>query len=282
MINAVEQSESVDTMRNVAVILAGGIGQRMGSDVPKQFLEVDGKPIIVYTLENFERNPSVTDVLIVCNPEWIDHCNDLVERFGLGKVRWVVPGGKTSHDSTRNGVFFLKDVLEPSDFVIIHDAARPVLPQMAIDNMLDLAHEAGNASLAIPCYETVIRTEDKKSGIDEIDRDTIMRVQTPQAYRFSLLTDLYDKAEADGRHDFVYADLVAIHYGVRIYFSKGFINNLKITKPEDLHLFGYLLGLSEEELYQRSRRFFAASFAFFISTASSYIRCIFSTYAAYE
>lgn len=236
-------------MKNVVIILAGGVGKRMGAPMPKQFIHVNGKPVIIHTIENFERNEQIDSVLIVCNTDWIDHVKGLVDDYKLKKVKWVVNGGETSHDSTRNGLFHLRNILEPDDFVIIHDAARPILPQAAIDEMLRVAHKEGNASLAIPCYETVIYTDDQVSGIEELDRSKLMRVQTPQAYRFSEILPLYDRAEAEDRHDFIYADLVAIHYGKRIFFSRGFVNNIKITRPEDVPLCESLMGFSEEQLF---------------------------------
>ena len=235
-------------MKTVAIILEGGIGQRMGSSIPKQFLEVNGKPIIIHTIENFERNPRIDSVIVVCNPEWIDHVKTLIDKYGLKKVDKVVEGGSTSHDSTRNGIFSLRDELGSDDYIVIHDAVRPILPQRAINEMLDVAIREGNASLAIPCYETVIYTDDQVSGDKELDRSKLMRVQTPQAYRYSQILPLYDRAEKENRHDFIYADLVAINYGVRIFFSSGFINNIKVTKPEDLPLCEYLMGLDEEQI----------------------------------
>ena len=236
-------------MRNVVVILAGGVGTRMGTAMPKQFIDVNGKPVIVHTISNFEKNDKIDSVLIVCNADWMDHVKKLVDEYDLKKVKWVVKGGKTSHDSTRNGLFHLRDILEPDDFVIIHDAARPILPQGAIDEMIRVAHKEGNASLAIPCYETVIYTDDQISGIEELERSKLMRVQTPQAYRFSEILPLYDKAEAENKHDFIYADLVFIHYGKRVFFSRGFVNNIKITRPEDVPLCESLMGFSEDQLF---------------------------------
>ena len=235
-------------MKNIAVILAGGKGQRMGASIPKQFIEIKRKPIIIHTIENFERNPNIDSILIVCNPNWIDHIWELIHSFDLKKIRWVVEGGQTSHDSTRNGLFYLKDKIDPDDFVIIHDAVRPILPQTIINEMLDIAQREGNASVAIPCYETVIYTEDQVSGIEELDRNKLMRVQTPQAYRYSLILPLYERAEEEGRHDFVYADLVAVNYGVKIFFSRGFINNIKVTKPEDIPFCEYIMGLDEKQI----------------------------------
>lgn len=236
-------------MKVIAEILAGGVGSRMGLGFPKQFLEVDGKPILIYTLNNFQINAQIDEILLVCNPEWIDHAKELIDKYQITKVKWIVPGGNTVHDSTRNGIFFLQDIAEPDDYIIIHDAARPILPQLAINDVLKVAIEHGNASLAIPCYETVILTKDGISGTEDIDRSTIMRIQTPQAYKYDLIKRLYEQAEMDNIHDIVYADLVAIHYGERVFFSKGFTNNIKVTRPEDVPLFKSLIKFSDNQLY---------------------------------
>ena len=152
-------------MKHVAIILAGGSGTRMGGAMPKQFLSLMDKPVIVYTLENFQRNENIDEILVVCIKDWIEHLKEILDEFKIPKVKWIVEGGATGHDSSRNGIFFLKDKLEDGDQVIIHDAARPILPQQAINEMLKVSHEKGNASLAIPCYETVLFTEDGgKSG----------------------------------------------------------------------------------------------------------------------
>lgn len=236
-------------MKHVAIILAGGSGTRMGGAMPKQFLSLNDKPVIVHTLERFQNNESIDAILIVCIKDWIEHLKEILDEFKMPKVKWIVDGGDTSHDSTRNGIFFLKDKLSDDDQVIIHDAARPILPQQSINEMLRVSHEKGNASLAIPCHETILYTQDGLSGDKQLDRSSIMRIQTPQAYNYKLIRSVYEKAEADGKHDFIYADLVCIHYGVRIYFSKGFTNNIKITRKEDIPLCKSLMKFSEEELF---------------------------------
>ena len=197
-------------MKNHVIILAGGIGSRVGGPMPKQFLSLNDKPVIVHTLENFERNPQITGITIVCVKEWIEYLKEMLIEYKIEKVTEVIEGGETGHDSTRNGIFSLRSKLSDNDFVIIHDAARPILPQAAINNMLEVAHEKGNASLAIPCYETVIYTDDGKCGDKQLDRSSIMRIQTPQAYNYSSILKLYDQAEKENKHDFVYADLVLI------------------------------------------------------------------------
>lgn len=236
-------------MKTVALILAGGIGKRMGVPLPKQFLEIKGKPVLVHTLSNFQRNDSVDSIVVVCVSDWIEYTWDLVKKYNLSKVEAIIPGGDTSHDSTRNGIFHLRRTLGKGDVVIIHDAARPILPQKAIDEMLRIAKDNGNASLAIPCYETVIYTDDQLSGNKELDRSHLMRVQTPQAYEYSSILELYERAEKEDRHDFIYADIVAVEYGMTVYFSKGFTNNIKITKQEDIPLCEYLMDIPEDQLF---------------------------------
>lgn len=236
-------------MKNYVIILAGGIGSRVGGAMPKQFLSLSDKPIIVHTLENFERNSNIDGIVIVCVKDWFSHLRKILCEYKFSKVIDVVEGGESGHDSTRNGIFSLRGKLSSDDFVIIHDAARPILPQGAIEEMLRVAHEKGNASLAIPCYETVIYTDNGLSGDKKLDRSKIMRIQTPQAYRYGEILPLYEKAEAENKHDFIYADLVLIYYGKTVYFSKGFTNNIKITRKEDIPLCKALMSFSEKELY---------------------------------
>lgn len=235
-------------MKIHVIILAGGIGSRMQADRPKQFIEIDGVPVIVKTLSNFQRNNRITGITVVCLKDWIPYFKELAVNYELSKVVDVVEGGSTGHDSTRNGVFSLKGKLAEDDLIVIHDAARPLVPQSIINKMLDKAVEHGNACTAIPIHETIILTDDQISGNSEIDRSKIMRVQTPQAYRFDLICPLYERAEADNLHNFIYANTMAIHYGTRIYFSDGFNSNVKITTKEDIAFYKALLQFDEEAL----------------------------------
>lgn len=230
------------------IILAGGVGSRVNADKPKQFIEINGVPVIVDTLNNFQRNERVTGITVVCLKEWIPYLKELIGRFNLTKVTNVVEGGATGHDSTRNGIFSLRDKLTADDFVIIHDAARPLVPQKIINDMLNVAFKNGNACTAIPCHDTVIKTEDYISGIEQIERSSFLRVQTPQAYRYGIIEPLYERAEQENRHDFIYANTMAIAYGTRIYFSKGFDCNIKITTKEDIAFYKAMSQFSEEEL----------------------------------
>ena len=235
--------------KNYVVLLAGGVGKRMGADVPKQFLEVKNKPIIVYSIENFQRNPQIEKIVVVCVREWIDYVHELVEKYGLTKVAWVIEGGNTGHDSIRNGVFFLTDKIQEDDFIIVHDAVRPVLPQKAIDEVIRVAHEKGNASSSIACHPPIVYTEDFESGISDIDREHVMLTASPQAFQYSLALKCYEKAELENKHNFTFTSSLLIHYGERVFFAKGTTNNIKITTKEDLALFSALLEVPEELLY---------------------------------
>jgi len=236
-------------MKNYVVLLAGGVGRRMGADVPKQFLEIDGKPIIAYSIEHFQRNDKIEKIVVVCVKEWIEYFKTIVKQYKLSKVEWIIEGGNTGHDSIRNGVFFLKDKIGQDDYIIIHDAVRPILPQKAIEEVLRVAHAKGNASSSIVCHPPIVYTEDFESGITDIDRDHVMLTASPQAYKYSLVLKLYEKAEKDNRHDFTFTSSMFIHYGERVFFAQGTTCNIKITRKEDLGLLRALLKVPEDLLY---------------------------------
>lgn len=236
-------------MKNYVIILAGGVGKRMGSDLPKQFIEVNGKPIFVHTIENFQRNKQIEKIVVVCVKEWLEHLKNLIQEYHLTKVEWVIEGGSTGHDSIKNGVFFLKDKIATDDFIIVHDAVRPVLPQKAIDEVLRVAHEKGNASSSIACHPPIVYTEDFESGVSDIDREHVMLTASPQAYKYSLALKCYEQAERENRNNFTFTSSLLIHCGERVYFAKGTTCNIKITRKEDLALFGALLNVPEELMF---------------------------------
>ena len=233
-------------MKNYVILLAGGVGKRMGAGIPKQFIEVKKKPIIIYTLESFQKNPQIEKIVIVCVKDWIDKVHNLVTEYCLNKVEWVIEGGNTGHDSIRNGVFFLKDKIGSDDFIVVHDAVRPIIPQDIINGVINVAHEKGNSAASIACHPPIVYTEDFKSGIKDVDREHVMLTASPQAFRYSLALKCYQQAEKDNLHDTTFTSSLLIHYGERVYFAKGTTCNIKITKKEDLALFESLLSIPEE------------------------------------
>ena len=236
-------------MKNYVVLLAGGVGKRMGADIPKQFLEVEGKPILVHTVEKFQKNSQIEKIVVVCVKEWMGHLRELVEKYSLTKVEWIIEGGDTGHDSIRNGVFYLRDRIKLEDYIIVHDAVRPVVPQKAIDDLLRVAHEKGNSVAATVCHPPIVYTEDFESGIKDIDREHIMLASSPQAFNYSLALRCYEQAEKENLHNTTFTSSLLIHCGERVYFAKGTTSNIKITTKGDLALFRALLKVPEEDLY---------------------------------
>lgn len=236
-------------MKNYVILLAGGVGKRMQSDIPKQFIEVDNKPIIVYAIENFQRNPKIEKIIVVCLKDWIEHVESLIKKYSLTKVECVIEGGNTGHDSTRNGILFLRNKITSDDFVIVHDAVRPILPQKAINEVIRVAHVNGNASSSIECHPPIVYTDDFISGITDIDREHVMLTASPQAFKYSLVLDCYLKAEKENKHDFTFTSSLLIHYGKRVYFAKGTTCNIKVTRKEDIALFQALKAMPEELLF---------------------------------
>jgi len=236
-------------MKNYVILLAGGVGKRMNSDIPKQFLEVKGKSVIVYSIENFQRNPEIESIVVVCVKEWVDYLRKCISKYSLDKVKYIIEGGESGHDSIRNGIFFLRDKINLEDNVIIHDAVRPILPQKAINEVIRVASQKGNASSSIACHPPIVYKDDDESGIRDVDREKVMLTASPKAFRYSLALKCYLQAEEDNRHDFTFTSSLLIHYNERVYFAKGTTCNIKITKKEDLALFEALLSIPEEKMY---------------------------------
>lgn len=236
-------------MKNYVILLAGGVGKRMQTDIPKQFIEVDNKPIIVYAIENFQRNPQIEKIVVVCVKDWIERLKKIIEKYSLTKVEWIIEGGDTGHDSIRNGVFFLRDKINSDDYIIVHDAVRPVLPQKAIDEVIHVAYKNGNASSSIVCHPPIVYTDDFVSGIKDVDREHVMLTASPQAFKYSTALRCYLQAERENMHNFTFTSSLLIHCGERVYFAKGTTCNIKITTKEDLALFEALLKIPEEMLF---------------------------------
>jgi len=229
---------------NIAVILAGGVGRRMGSDTPKQFIEIDGKPIIIYTLERFENHPDIDAIEIVCLSSHIEEIKSLVNMYDIKKVKWIVPGGSTFQESVRNGVFNLKNKCNDDDILMIHMSVAPFIEDDIITDSISVCLKNGNAISVNPCL-LCMGMKSSESYTDEgIHRETLIGLNTPQSFLFGEIYDAYKIAVDENFLDTLEPHTTSLMYelGKRLYFSKGSQYNIKITTSKDLDLFeGYVL-----------------------------------------
>lgn len=223
---------------NYAIIIAGGSGRRLGQDIPKQFITVHDKPIIVYTLECFQRHPKIDKIGVVCLDGWIDVLRAYAEQYGIEKLSWIVKGGSTGQESIRNGVYKL-DGISDDDIVIIHDGVRPMISDEIISNVITVAEEHDNAISSTRYNEQVFVEQDIGTTRKFIPRENIRRVSTPQAYKYGLLRDAYHKAfeEGIGINGSSYTNTMMVDLGYTLHFSLGWDRNIKVTTKEDLQLF---------------------------------------------
>lgn len=222
-----------------ALIIAGGVGKRMGMDIPKQFIMVDGKPIIIYTLESFQAHPDVDQILVVCKEGWDETLWGYVHQYKLDKVKWIIKGGTLGQYSINNGVQFLKDLCDDDDIVVIHDGIRPLVDELVLSDVIVKAKEYGNAVTSMPYNEQIFVKKTEETTTQYIDRNTLRRVSTPQAYQFGKLSWAYDKAVAEdiGMTDSSYTNTMMVDLGETLHFAAGSDKNIKLTTTGDLHMF---------------------------------------------
>lgn len=226
---------------NVAIIIAGGVGSRMGQEIPKQFINVGEKPVIVYTLEAFQEHPLVDAIEVVCLAGWEQVLRAYARQYKIDKLKWVVKGGASGQESIRNGVYNFEVVLAEDDICIVHDGVRPMLDPEVITDVVRVAKERGNAVTSMPYNEQIFLVDKKDSATTTqyIPRETLRRVSTPQAYRFGLLDSKYHEAfeKGVGIDGSNYTNTMMVQLGVRLNFAVGSDRNIKLTTPENLEFF---------------------------------------------
>ena len=228
-------------MANVALLIAGGSGNRMHQDIPKQFITVNERPVIVYTLEAFENHPAIDAIAVVCIQGWEQVLWAYAKQFNITKLKYIVPGGKNGQDSIRNGVFELEKHFDKDDLVLIHDAIRPMVSAEIISDNIRVAREYGNAITVIPCAEAMMQTEDGVVSVGSYPRDRLKRTQTPQAFKIGDICDLHRRALEAGITNSVASCTLKIEMGEQVYFSAGSEKNIKLTTVEDIDIFKALL-----------------------------------------
>jgi 2-C-methyl-D-erythritol 4-phosphate cytidylyltransferase len=224
---------------NIAVIIAGGLGHRMGQDIPKQFINVFDKPVLIYTLEGFQKHPQIDAIEVVCIDGWHDVVWAYAKQFNIDKLKWVVSGGMSVQESIRNGVYNLEETCDDDDIVIIHDGIRPLVDETVLSDVIVKCHQYGNAVTSLPYNEQIFVADDDISTVKYIPRDALRRVSTPQAYKFGKLKQAYHEAfeKEIGIYGASYTNTMMVELGERLYFAAGSDKNIKLTTKEDLELF---------------------------------------------
>ena len=222
-----------------ALIFAGGTGKRMNTKtLPKQFLELHGKPIIIHTIEHFESHPEIKDIVVVCVDGWLDYCRDLLARFNIKKVSQVVPGGETGQMSIFNGLEALQEKYQGNDdYVLIHDGVRPLIDGETISKNIESVKKYGTAITVKPVIETVVQVDEDNIINNVIERSTCQTAVAPQSFVLSEIYSLHMRAQAEKLFDMTDSATLARYFGLPLHTVMGGSENIKITTPSDFYIF---------------------------------------------
>ena len=233
---------------NIAMLIAGGKGARTHQDIPKQFLNINDKPIIIYTLQAFQQHPEIDSILVVCIDGWQDMLRAYANQFNITKLKWIVPGGVNGQESIKNGIMKLSEECDKDAIVLIHDAIRPNISQEIISNCLVQCKASGSAVTVIPCAEAMLlRNDDGNSSSEVIPRESLARTQTPQAFKLEKLLWAHEEAAKRGITNSVATCTLMVELGEQVSFCAGSEKNIKITTAEDLEIFKALLMAKKDD-----------------------------------
>ena len=234
---------------NIGLIIAGGSGNRMGQDIPKQFMHVDGAPIIIMTMQAFERHPDIDAIAVVCLKGWDTVLQSYANQFSIKKLKWIFPGGDTGFESIHNGIYGLKEAgCDDEDLVLIHDGVRPLLSQEIISSNIAICKAYGYAVTGIQCREAILESHDGFTTKTSIPRDTLIRTQTPQTFRLGNIIKAHQHAKTKGITNTVSScTLIAeLEEDIEMHIVPGSEKNIKITTVEDLEMIKALMHTSKE------------------------------------
>lgn len=230
---------------NIAVIFAGGTGQRMNTkSKPKQFLEMHGKPVLIYTMENFQNHPQIDAIVLVCLESWIDYAEKLLKKFGITKVKAVVPGGKTGQESIFHGIKKVHELFGDENIVLIHDGVRPLINEDVITRCIESVKSHGNAITVAPAIETIFVKKDNKVG-KIFKRSKCLMGKAPQCFYEKDIYNAHLKANEEHLMDFIDSADLMQHYGFELYTVEGPAENIKITTPSDFYTFRAIMDARE-------------------------------------
>lgn len=233
---------------NYALVIGGGSGNRMGQDIPKQFMHVDNCPIIIHTLNCFQQHPDIDGIAVVCLKGWETVLQSYANQFNITKLKWIFPGGSCGQESIRNGIYGLKDNgIDLEDLVLVHDAVRPLLSQETISSNIAVCKSYGYAITGIQCREAILESEDGFSSSISIPRDKLIRTQTPQTFRLKNLIKAHDEAIIKGILNSVSSCTLMCELGGReMHIVPGSEKNIKITTAEDLEILKALMHTTKD------------------------------------
>lgn len=233
---------------NVALIIAGGSGNRMGQDIPKQFMHVDGCPIIIHTMNCFQQHPDIDCIAVVCLKGWDTVLQAYANQFEITKLMHIFAGGNSGMESIHNGIYGLKDLgYDNNDLVLIHDSVRPLLSQDIISSNIAICKAYGYAITGIQCREAILESEDGFSSNSSIPRDKLIRTQTPQTFRLGNILKVHEEAKSKGITDSVASCTLVAEVGEReMHIVPGSEKNIKITTIEDLEILKALMHTSKD------------------------------------
>lgn len=234
---------------NIALVIAGGSGNRMGQDIPKQFMHVDGCPIIIHTLKCFQRHPDIDAIAVVCLKGWETVLQAYANQFMIDKLKWIFPGGNSGMQSIHNGIYGLKkEGCEDTDLVLIHDSVRPLLSQDIISGNIAICQAYGYAITGIKCREAILVSEDGFTSTKSISRDKLIRTQTPQTFKLGNIINVHEEAKVKGIADSVAScTLIAEVGGREMHIVPGSEKNIKITTVEDLEILKALMHTQKDD-----------------------------------
>ena len=232
---------------NVAIIFAGGTGIRMNTvSRPKQFLELRGKPIIIYTLELFDNHPDIDGIVVVCLEPWIPFLQKQIKKFEISKVVEVVPGGKTGQESIYNGLASAARHYEDDSVALIHDGVRPLITEQTITDNIDAVRRCGNCITCVPATETfVVRQQD--GSLDIPSRNDSLIARAPKSFVLKDILAAHHSAQSDGINDFIDSCTMMSHYGHEMHTIIGPMENIKITTPTDFFIFRAMVEVHENQ-----------------------------------
>lgn len=234
---------------NIALIIAGGSGNRMGQDIPKQFMHVDGAPIIIHTMKAFQQHPDIDGIAVVCLDGWQTVLQSYANQFNVTKLKWIFPGGHTGMESIHNGIYGLKDNdIKDDDLVLIHDAVRPLLSQDIISSNIAICKKYGYAITGIKCREAILESDDGFNSNKSIPRDTLIRTQTPQTFRLGNIIAAHEEAKKKGITNSVASCTLIAELGPQriMHIVPGSEKNIKVTTVEDLEILKALMHTTKD------------------------------------